>query len=91
MLAVQAIGEVLARDERTVRNMVADYERVAELVGAVYNAGGQLVATMNKTPEGLATKWKDDDEVGTVLRRCGVDVGAQTIYVVSLAKMPSAP
>jgi hypothetical protein len=91
MLAVQAIGEVLARDERTVRNMVADYERVAELVGAVYNAGGQLVATMNKTPEGLATKWKDDDEVGTVHRRCGVDVGAQTIYVVSLAKMPSAP
>ena len=38
MLAVQAIGEVLARDERTVRNMVADYERVAKLPGSVIAA-----------------------------------------------------
>ena len=38
MLAAQAIGEVLARDERTVRNIVADYERVAKLPETVIAA-----------------------------------------------------
>jgi hypothetical protein len=61
---------------------VSDFKirRLGELVNAVYAAGGQVVATMNKSPDALAMKWKDEDEAGTILRRIGSD-GGHTIHV----------
>jgi hypothetical protein len=61
---------------------VSDFKvrRLGELVNSVYGAGGQIVATMNKTPEQLAQRWTAD-EAETILRRIGGDVGAHTLFV----------
>jgi predicted ATPase len=61
---------------------VSDFKirRLGELVNAVYAASGQVVATMNKSPDALAAKWKDEDEAGTILRRIGSD-GGHIIHV----------
>jgi hypothetical protein len=62
---------------------VTDFKirRLGEIVNAIYAVKGQVCATMNKTPDALAVKWKDEDEAGTILRRIGTDEGGHTIHV----------
>lgn len=55
--------------------------RLCEIVNAVYEANGQVIATANKDPEYLATKW-GDDEAGTILRRIGAGLGAYKVPFV---------
>jgi DNA replication protein DnaC len=52
--------------------------RLRELIDAVYEGNGQVVATMNKTPKELAAKW-GKDMAGTILRRIGGEEDAHTL------------
>jgi hypothetical protein len=49
--------------------------RLAEIVNVVYELRGQVVATMNTDPAGLAVKWRDANESETVIRRIASDGG----------------
>jgi hypothetical protein len=51
---------------------------VCDIIDRVYEAEGQVVATMNKSAEELAAKW-GSDEAGTILRRIGGGPGAHTV------------
>jgi hypothetical protein len=53
-------------------------QRLMQIVDAVYEAEGQVVATSNKSVDHLASKW-GSDEAGTVLRRIGVGSNAHTL------------
>jgi predicted ATPase len=55
--------------------------RLMQLVDAVYEAEGQLVATSNKTLTELISKW-GENEAGTVLRRIGAGDGAKAIHFI---------
>lgn len=50
-----------------------------ELVGATWDAKGQLLGVCNKDVSGLNTKWKDDDLVGSIIRRIGAGEGAHIL------------
>ena len=54
-------------------------KRLIQLVDAVYEAEGQIVATSNKSVSQLMAEW-GGDEAGTMLRRIGKGTGAKTIY-----------
>ena len=51
---------------------------VCDIIDRVYEAEGQVVATMNKTAEELAAKW-GTNEAGTILRRIGGGPEAHTV------------
>jgi len=53
-------------------------DRLCEIINAVYDAEGQVVATANKSVDSLAARW-GDDEAGTVLRRIGAGEGGHTV------------
>jgi hypothetical protein len=53
-------------------------QKLCQIVDAVYEAQGQVVATSNKNVESLAAKW-GNDEAGTVLRRIGAGSNAHTV------------
>jgi hypothetical protein len=55
--------------------------RLMQIVDAVYEADGQVVATSNKTVAALIAKW-GEDEAGTVLRRIGSGNMAKAIHFV---------
>jgi len=52
--------------------------RLVEIVDAVYEAEGQIIATSNKSLESLLEKW-GADEGGTILRRIGIGPNAHTV------------
>jgi hypothetical protein len=54
--------------------------RLGELVNAIYQVKGTVVATTNKGLADLSVKWHDADEAATILRRIGAD-GGHTVDV----------
>ena len=59
-----------------IRTFVTNFKlsRVCDLIDRIYEAEGQVVAMMNKSPEDLAAKW-GENEAGTILRRIGGEHG----------------
>jgi hypothetical protein len=53
-------------------------DKLCEIINAVYDAEGQVVATSNKSVEKIAEKWGDDEAI-TVIRRIGAGRDAHSV------------